>query len=419
MSAQDLTLTVSLILACGLFARLLADIVRLPEIVLMVGLGVLIGPSALDIADAPIGSVGVELILTVGVGFILFYGGLSLSLHVLRTVSIGLSLLVLPGVILTAFVTGIAAMVAFGLPVESGFLMGAVLAPTDPAILIPLFSRMRVRPKVAQTVIAESAFNDPTGAILALAIAGVVATGHASVTSELVSFVRNLASSAAIGIVVGFVLAATVSSTRIGIWRESPAIAALVAVSAGYFSLETIDGSGYLGAFVAGLIVGNMQLFGLDMNARHERELMSFVSSVADIVTMLVFVTLGANLPLEDIWRHLWAGLAVLAVFVLVARPLAVLVCTLPDRRAGWTRPERLFLCWTRETGVVPAALAGILLQTHVPHASLIVSVVALAIVTTLLVQATTAGWLAGRLGLIEPEWTIDGLEPSAVAGGT
>ena len=419
MSAQDLTLTVSLILACGLFARLLADIVRLPEIVLMVGLGVLIGPSALDIAEAPIGSVGVELILTVGVGFILFYGGLSLSLHVLRTVSVGLSLLVLPGVILTAFVTGIAAMVAFGLPAESGFLMGAVLAPTDPAILIPLFSRMRVRPKVAQTVIAESAFNDPTGAILALAIAGVVATGHASVTSELVSFVRNLASSAAIGIVVGFVLAATVSSTRIGIWRESPAIAALVAVSAGYFSLETIDGSGYLGAFVAGLIVGNMQLFGLDMNTRHERELMSFVSSVADIVTMLVFVTLGANLPLEDIWRHLWAGLAVLAVFVLVARPLAVLVCTLPDRRAGWTRPERLFLCWTRETGVVPAALAGILLQTHVPHASLIVSVVALAIVTTLLVQATTAGWLADRLGLIEPEWTIDGLEPSAVAGGT
>jgi cell volume regulation protein A len=419
VSAQDLTLTVSLILACGLFARLLADIVRLPEIVLMVGLGVLIGPSALDIADAPIGSVGVELILTVGVGFILFYGGLSLSLHVLRTVSIGLSLLVLPGVILTAFVTGIAAMVAFGLPVESGFLMGAVLAPTDPAILIPLFSRMRVRPKVAQTVIAESAFNDPTGAILALAIAGVVVTGHASVTSELVSFVRNLGSSAAIGIVVGFVLAATVSSTRIGIWRESPAIAALVAVSAGYFSLETIDGSGYLGAFVAGLIVGNMQLFGLDMNTRHERELMSFVSSVADIVTMLVFVTLGANLPLEDIWRHLWAGLAVLAVFVLVARPLAVLVCTLPDRRAGWTRPERLFLCWTRETGVVPAALAGILLQTHVPHASLIVSVVALAIVTTLLVQATTAGWLAGRLGLIEPELTIDGLEPSAVAGGT
>jgi cell volume regulation protein A len=419
VSAQDLTLTVSLILACGLFARLVADMVGLPEIVIMVAFGVLIGPSALDIAEAPIGSVGVELVLTVGVGFILFYGGLSLSLHVLRTVSLGLGLLVLPGVIVTAFITGLAAAVVFGLPADAAFLMGAVLAPTDPAILIPLFSRMRIRPKVSQTVIAESAFNDPTGAILALAIAGVVVTGHASVTSELASFVRNLVSSAVIGIVVGFVLAVTVSSRRMGIWRESPAIAALVAVSAGYFSLESIDGSGYLGAFVAGLIVGNMEVFGLEMNERHERELFTFVSSVADIVTMLVFITLGANLPLEDIWRHLWAGLAVLAVFMLVARPLAVLVCTYPDRRAQWTRSERAFLCWTRETGVVPAALGGILLQTNVPHARLIVSVVALAIVATLLVQATTAGWLAGRLGLIEPEWTVDTLEPAPVAGGT
>jgi potassium/hydrogen antiporter len=418
VSAQDLTLTVSLILACGLFARLLADIIRLPEIVIMVGFGVLIGPSALDIAQAPIDSVGVEIVLTVGVGFILFYGGLGLSLRVLRTVSVGLALLVVPGVFVTAIITGLAAAVVFGLPADAAFLMGAVLAPTDPAILIPLFSRMQVRPKVTQTVIAESAFNDPTGAILALAIAGVVVTGHASVTTEMVSFVRNLASSAAIGVVVGFVLAVTVSSRRMGIWRESPAIAALVAVSAGYFSLETIDGSGYLGAFIAGLIVGNMGLFGLEMNERHERELMTFVASVADIVTMLVFITLGANLPLGDIWQHLWAGLLVLAVLMFVARPLAVIVCTYPDRQAGWTRAERTFLCWTRETGVVPAALGGILLQSHVPHARLIVSVVALAIVATLLAQATTAGWLAGRLGLIE-EWSVDGLEPSPVAGKT
>ena len=102
-----------------------------------------------------------------------------------------------------------------------------------------------------------------------------------------------------------------------------------------------------------------------------------------------------------------------------MARPLAVLVCTYPDRRAGWTSSEKVFLCWTRETGVVPAALAGILLQTNVPHARLIVSVVALAIVATLLTQATTAAWLAGRLGLIEPEWTPDTLEAAPVAGNT
>ena len=84
-----------------------------------------------------------------------------------------------------------------------------------------------------------------------------------------------------------------------------------------------------------------MDIFGLEMNQRHERELMSFVSSVADIVTMLVFITLGANLPLEDIWKHLWAGLAVLGVFILVARPLAVLVCTYRIGAPGGRHPRR------------------------------------------------------------------------------
>jgi cell volume regulation protein A len=401
ISPQDVTLTLSLILACGLVARLLGDLLAIPEIVIMVALGIAIGPSALDVADVPVASLGTELILTVGVAFILFYGGLGLSLHVLRKVSTSLAMLVLPGVVLTAAITGVAASVVFGLPADVALLMGAVLAPTDPAILIPLFSRMNVRPKVSQTVIAESAFNDPTGAIFALAVAGVVVSGHASYTTEIADFVRSLAASTAVGVAVGFVLAVSVSSRRAGIWRESPAIAALVAVTAGYFSLETIDGSGYLGAFVAGLIVGNMELFGLGMHARHQHDLESFVGSLADVITMLVFITLGANLPLSEIRDNAGSGLLVLAVFILVARPVTVFLCTFRDRRAAWTPNERLFLCWTRETGVVPAALAGILLQTGVPHAQLIASMVALAVVTTLLVQATTAAWAARRLGLV------------------
>ena len=397
----------------------MADLIGLPEIVIMVGFGVLIGPSALDIAEAPIGSVGVELGPTVGVGFILFYGGLSLSLHVLRTVSVGLTLLVLPGVLLTALVTGLAAALVFGLPADAAFLMGAVLAPTDPAILIPLFSRMRIRPRVAQTVIAESAFNDPTGAILALAIAGVVVTGHASVTSELVSFVRNLASSAAVGLVVALRLAATVSSRRVGIWRGVARHRCARRRRRGLF-LPRDD---------------RWQRLPRRVHRRAHRRQHGHLRARDEPASRTPAHELrlergrhrhdarvhhaGRNLPLEDIWKHLWAGLAVLGVFILVARPLAVLVCTYPDRRAGWTSSEKVFLCWTRETGVVPAALAGILLQTNVPHARLIASVVALAIVASSLTQATTAAWLAGRLGLIEPEWTSDTLERAPVAGNT
>jgi cell volume regulation protein A len=118
---------------------------------------------------------------------------------------------------------------------------------------------------------------------------------------------------------------------------------------------------------------------------------------------MLVFITLGANLPWATIADHFAPALAVLAALILVARPLTVALCLLPDRRGQWTRQELIFLAWTRETGVVPAAVAGLVVSMRVPHAELVVTTVALAIVVTLLVQTTTKRWLAGRLALLQP----------------
>ena len=99
---------------------------------------------------------------------------------------------------------------------------------------------------------------------------------------------------------------------------------------------------------------------------------------------------------------HFWPALAVLATLIFVARPLVVLACLLVDRRGAWTREELVFLAWTRETGVVPAALAGIIVSMHVPNADLVVTSVALAIIVTLGLQSTTKRWLARRLGLLE-----------------
>ena len=90
------------------------------------------------------------------------------------------------------------------------------------------------------------------------------------------------------------------------------------------------------------------------------------------------------------------------ATLIVVARPLTVVLCLAVDRRGGWSKEEVVFLAWTRETGVLPAALAGIVVGLHVPHADLVVTVVALAIVLTLTVQATTKQWLARRLRLVE-----------------
>jgi len=399
---RDVILTLSLLLVAGLVARLLATLLHVPEIVFLLGLGALLGPSALDVLDVPLDSLGAQLVFTLGVSSILFYGGLNLSLEILRKVWLSLGLLAVVGVIITAVITGAAAALVFGLPFEQGLLIGAVLSPTDPAILIPLFIGSRLRPKVAQTVVAESAFNDPTGAVLALAVAGALLSGKNSLTGPAGDFVGQLALSTAGGVLAGVVLSAAISSRRTGIWRESSAIAVLAVVGMSYVSLDFAGGSGYLGAFLAGLIVGNMRMLGLSMHDEHKRDLEITARSLADIVTIFVFVLVGANLPFQAIGDEIMPALAVVAVLLLVARPVTVAICMLPDRRSRWSRAELAFVCWTRETGVVPAALVGVLAALAVPNGDLLASVVALAIIITLAVQAVPAPWLARRLGLLE-----------------
>ena len=139
------------------------------------------------------------------------------------------------------------------------------------------------------------------------------------------------------------------------------------------------------------------------MHCHNEDELRISSRTLSEVVTIFVFLVVGAALPFATLADNWAPSLAVVAVLLLVARPVAVLACTLPDRRARWTRGELAFLCWTRETGVVPAALVGVLAGLGVPNVDLLAGVVALAIVATLLLQAAPAPWLARRLGLLDP----------------
>jgi potassium/hydrogen antiporter len=394
-----------LILGAGLIAQFLATVTRVPEMIVLIAAGALVGPSVLGLVSNPLDGVGAQLLFNMGVALILFHGGVGISLRVISQTAFGLGMLVLPGVFITAFILAVAIAPIFGVSLLVAFMIGSVLASTDPAILIPLFERLGLRPKVSQTVIAESAFNDVTGTVLVLTLVEVIEAGHFSVMEPVSEFFTELAVGALIGVGAGLLLAYAVSSTaRAGIWDESPGVAILAVVAIVYFSSATLGGSAYLAAFVMGLIVGNMRLFKLGQNERDAEMLESFVGQVAEIATLLVFVTLGMNLPFEALREYFFGGLVVMAVFIFVARPVTVLACLLPDRRGRWTRNELIFLSWCRYTGVIPAAVASILLADGIEGAEIAVSLVAFAVCATLLLQATTAGYLARRLGLLEDQ---------------
>lgn len=403
MEVEQILRDFGLILAAGLACQLIASVLRIPEMILLVAAGALLGPSVLGLVSNPLDGVGSQLLFNIGVALILFHGGLGISLRVISRTAVGLGLLVLPGVMITTVIVAVVVAPIFGVPFPVALMIGAVLSATDPAILIPLFERLNLRPKVSQTVIAESAFNDPVSTVLTLALVGAVESGQFSFAGPALEFTKEMALGTVIGVVAGLVLAYLVSSSvRLGIWDEAPGVAILAVVTLAYFSNEALQGSGYLAAFVMGLIVGNMGEIKLGQSEEHARLLEGFVAQISDIATVLVFVTLGLNLPFDSLGKYLLGGLVVIAVFIFVARPVTILACLLPDRRGRWTRNEIAFLSWCRYTGVVPAAVASLLLAQGVPGAELAVSLVALAVCATLLLQATTAGIVAKRLGLIE-----------------
>src|SRR5262245_16329156 len=221
MSVKDIVLTLGLMLAAGLVCNFVADALRIPRMLVLLGAGVILGPSVTGAIDVPLDSTGEELLLTLGVSFILFHGGLQLSIRILSQAANGLGLLALPGVVLTALVAGSVAALAFDVPWSMGLLIGAVLAPTDPAILIPLFDRIGLRQKIEQTAIAESALNDATGAVLAPVLAGVVIGGDTSVHLPAFALLQEPPNSAALGIAFGILLLAPVCDRLTGHLRES------------------------------------------------------------------------------------------------------------------------------------------------------------------------------------------------------
>jgi cell volume regulation protein A len=168
-----------------------------------------------------------------------------------------------------------------------------------------------------------------------------------------------------------------------------------------YLGADGLQASGFMAVFVFGIVVGNKDALGFRMRANESQKLDDYVATSSFLLRMFIFILLGSQVNFALMNRYLAGGIAVVVVFMLIARPATVFLCALPDRRAKWKRNELAFMCWTRETGVIPAALAGLLVGLKAPGADVIASVTFLAITFTILIQATTTKWLGGRLGLL------------------
>ncbi|MGB8185416.1 MAG: cation:proton antiporter [Pseudolabrys sp.] len=401
--AKHTLLSGGLILAVGTITGFVARKIRVPDIALFLIVGMAIGPAVLGLIDIKSDSALYQIILVFGASYILFDGGASLRFDVLKMVWITIVILATLGVLVTAAITAFAAHGVLGVSWIVALLLGATIASTDPATLVPIFRQIKIRDRVAQTVMAESAFNDATGAIITLAVLTVaMGTGELSIAASLFDLLKQAVVGIIVGAVLGYLAALLIAHDRWAFLAEYAPIVTLMAVIGAYFAADGLHASGFMAVFVFGIVLGNKDAFGFKVSQAEAQKLDDFVVTTAFIMRLFIFLLLGAQVDFQLIGQHWLGGVIVVAIFMLVARPLTVFLCALPDRRAKWSVNEMLFMCWTRETGVIPAALAGLLLGMKAPGAQLVASVTFIAILMTILIQAPTTRWLGERLGLLE-----------------
>jgi cell volume regulation protein A len=408
--AKHTLLSCGLILAIGTAAGLLAQKIRIPDIAIFLLAGIAMGPHAFKLIDISADSALNQIILLFGASYILFDGGAALRLHVLKRVWITIVVLATIGVLVTAAITGLAAHLVFGVSPVLALLLGATIASTDPATLVPIFRQIRIRDRVAQTVMSESAFNDAMAAILTFSVLGLATgSGTFSLLGVLFDLIKQAAIGIAAGVALGYLAALLIAHERWAVLAEYAPVVTLVAVIGAYFAASGLHASGFMAVFVFGIVLGNKETLGFRMEPGEAQKLNEFVLTTAFIMRLFIFILLGAQLDFVQMGQHWKGGVTMALVLMFVARPVTVFLCALPDRRARWSVGELIFMCWTRETGVIPAAIAGLLLGSKAPEAHLIAAVTFVIILMTILIQAPTTEWLGRRLGLLEKDLRLSG----------
>ncbi|HZV55436.1 MAG TPA: sodium:proton antiporter [Rhodocyclaceae bacterium] len=401
--AKHVLSTFAVILAFGSAFGLLAQKFKVPDVAVFLLLGMALGPEIAGLVKIKADSALNQIILIFGASYILFDGGASLRLKVLKEVWITIVILATVGVLITAGITAVAAYYVFSVPFIVALLMAMAIASTDPATLVPVFRQVKIKDRVAQTVMSESAFNDATGAIATFAVLGI-AMGHGgefSIGAALWDLLKQAGIGFLAGGILGYLAALLIAHEKLGFFKENTPVVTLMAVIGAYLGADGFQASGFMAVFVFGIMLGNKDAFGFKMEHGDQEKMEDFVATTAFIMRMFIFILLGSQVDFSLMNKYLVGGVIVVTVFMLAARPVTVFLCALPDRRAQWSFKEMLFMCWTRETGVIPGALAGLLLGMGAPEAKLIASVTFLAILMTILIQATTTKWLAGKLGLL------------------
>jgi cell volume regulation protein A len=390
---DSLILGAGILLLLGIASSKLSSRLGVPVLVLFLVLGMLAGSEGIggiefenyQIAHA-IGSLALAIIL--------FDGGLSTPISSVRSVWKPATLLATLGVLITSVVTGLAASWILGIPLLEGMLLGSIVGSTDAAAVFAVLRSggVSLRERLKSTLEVESGANDPMAIFLTVGCIEIL-MGRLSIGPDLLSlFVKQMAVGALVGVVVAHAAIRIINVINLNAAGLYPVLVTAFGLLA--FGLAVLfGGSGFLAIYLAGIVIGNGRLV-------FQRGILLFHDAAAWLSQIVMFVVLGLLSFPSRLLDVAWHGLAIGAVLMLVARPLAVMPFLFPF---GYNWRESIFVAWVGLKGAVPITLATFPLMFGTPHATLMFDVVFFVVVLSTLVQGWSLIFVARRLELEVP----------------
>jgi potassium/hydrogen antiporter len=391
----ELILVAGALLAAGIVGALLAERVRIPGLLLFLGLGMLAGSEGvggIDFSNAELA----RTLGTIALVLILFEGGLTSGWSEIRPVLGTAASLATVGTALTAVIAGLAAKLIFDLSTLEGMLVGAAIAATDSAAIFAVLRRSTLEKRLARSLEGESGMNDPVALLLMIGFIDWIQQPDYGILDMAGQLALKLAIGTAVGLLLGRLAVAALSRVRLPTDGIYP-VATIAIAALSYGLTEVAHGSGLLATYLTALALGSASI-----PAR--RTVVAFHEGLGWVAQIALFILLGLLVfpsRLDDVALK---GLALSATLIVLARPIATLAAT---ALARLNMRERLMLGWAGLRGATPIWLATFPVVAGLSGGDTEFAIVFFVVVTSTLIQGASFEPLARRLGLTTDEPAI------------
>jgi cell volume regulation protein A len=322
---------------------------------------------------------------------ILFDGGMDIGWRRFRRAFVPIASLGVVGTFTTALVMAVCAHYLVGFDWTTAGILAAALAPTDPAVMFSILGNREIGGRTGSILEGEAGVNDPVGIALMIGMVEFATADNGSLWTVAEEFVLEMGLGLAVGIAGTFLLVTFIRRVPLPSEGLYP-LRTLAAAGVIYGLAAVAGGSGFLAVFIAGLVLG-------DLDLPFKRQVRRFHMALASLAEIVVFVALGLTVNVDQLFEeNIWLDGLVLAVaLAFIARPLGLAPLLAPLRlRTG----EKLFIAWSGLRGAVPILLAAFAILAEVDDARRVYEIVFVVVAFSVIVQGSTIPFVASRFGI-------------------